>query len=196
MRKTTIKVEVSLVVYLFSYLLIAMWAGSAIGFQIIKNTSIDVEITKYYPHWLYFLKVITYDYAPHIMVYLFTGFSILLLSLIMNKNKRCLKFGLILASPMSVALAVVMHTASTIAENPALTDTFVVQQPQITTPKPLFSIEEYDLLRILVKYGQFAMETEHLNEHGIPEQVEVSVAELKRDREWLKSVNRTENSTN
>ena len=38
MRKITIKVEVSLVVYLFSYLLIAMWAGSAIGFQIIKNT--------------------------------------------------------------------------------------------------------------------------------------------------------------
>ncbi len=70
------------------------------------------------------------------------------------------------------------HNEPTIAENPALTDTFVVQQPQITTPKPLFSIEEYDLLRILVKYGQFAMETEHLNEHGIPEQVEVSVAEL------------------
>jgi len=70
------------------------------------------------------------------------------------------------------------HNEPAIAENPALTDTFVQRPPQITTPKPLFAIEEYDLLRILVKYGQFAMETEHLNEHGIPESVEVSVAEL------------------
>lgn len=66
-----------------------------------------------------------------------------------------------------------------IAENPDLTDTFVPhQEQQVTEVKPLFSIEEYDLLRILVKYGQFAMETEHLNEHGIPQPVEVSVAEL------------------
>jgi DNA primase len=66
-----------------------------------------------------------------------------------------------------------------IAENPDLTDTFVPrQEQQVTEVKPLFSIEEFDLLRILVKYGQFAMETEHLNEHGIPQPVEVSVAEL------------------
>lgn len=66
-----------------------------------------------------------------------------------------------------------------IAENPSLTDTFIDRpEQQITEVKPLFSIEEYDLLRILVKYGQFAMETEHLNEHGIPQPVEVSVAEL------------------
>lgn len=66
-----------------------------------------------------------------------------------------------------------------IAENPELTDTFIDRpEQQITEAKPLYSIEEYDLLRILVKYGQFAMETEHLNEHGIPQPVEVSVAEL------------------
>src|SRR3989338_4432170 len=66
-----------------------------------------------------------------------------------------------------------------IAENPSLTDTFIDRpEQQVPEIKPLFSIEEYDLLRILVKYGQFAMETEHLNEHGIPQPVEVSVAEL------------------
>jgi DNA primase len=66
-----------------------------------------------------------------------------------------------------------------IAENPALTDTFIDRpEQQVTEAKSLYSIEEYDLLRILVKYGQFAMETEHLNEHGIPQPVEVSVAEL------------------
>lgn len=53
------------------------------------------------------------------------------------------------------------------------------REPQVeTTPTAPFSIEEYDLLRILVKYGPFAMETEHLNEHGAAQPVEVSVAEL------------------
>ncbi len=66
-----------------------------------------------------------------------------------------------------------------IAENPALTDTFIESpEQQVTEIRQPYSIEEYDLLRILVKYGQFAMETEHLNEHGIPQPVEVSVAEL------------------
>lgn len=66
-----------------------------------------------------------------------------------------------------------------IAENPALTDT--LQEPvlqTVTTPALPYTIEEYDLLRVLVKYGCFAVDTEHLNEHGSPEQVEVSVAEL------------------
>lgn len=70
------------------------------------------------------------------------------------------------------------HNEPAIAENPALTDTYIQRPAQVTAPKPLFSIEEFDLLRILVKYGQFAIETEHLNEHGIPQPVEVSVAEL------------------
>jgi DNA primase len=70
------------------------------------------------------------------------------------------------------------HNEPAIAENPELTDTFTERPVQVTTPRPAFAIEEYDLLRILVKYGQFAMETEHLNEQGVPQPVEVSVAEL------------------
>lgn len=70
------------------------------------------------------------------------------------------------------------HNEPTIAENPVLTDTFAEPTQQITAPTQPFSVEEYDLLRIMVKYGHFAMETEHLNEHGMPETVEVSVAEL------------------
>jgi DNA primase len=61
---------------------------------------------------------------------------------------------------------------------PEFTDSPIQHNPQVTAPKPEFSIEEYDLLRILVKYGQFAIETEHVNEQGIPQPVEVSVAEL------------------
>lgn len=65
-----------------------------------------------------------------------------------------------------------------IAENPVLTDTYQDQVQHISTPTQPYSLEEYDLLRILVKYGHFALETEHLNEHGMPETVEVSAAEL------------------
>lgn len=66
-----------------------------------------------------------------------------------------------------------------IAENPALTDTFP-EKPvqQVTQPEPEFPFEEYDLLRILIKYSHFAVETEQLDEHGVPHPIEVSVAEL------------------
>ncbi len=66
-----------------------------------------------------------------------------------------------------------------IAENPAFTDT-LPEQPiqQVTKPEPEFPFEEYDLLRILIKYSHFAIETEQLDEHGVPHPIEVSVAEL------------------
>jgi DNA primase len=71
------------------------------------------------------------------------------------------------------------HNEPAIAEIPSeLTDSPIQHEPQVTAPKPAFPIEEYDLLRILVKYGQFAIETEHVGEQGIPQLVEVSVAEL------------------
>ena len=68
-----------------------------------------------------------------------------------------------------------------IATNPALTDTFVQPIPQAQTAtkvKPAFPFEEFDLLRILVKYGQLAVKTEHLDEQGVSHQIEVSVTEL------------------
>jgi len=71
------------------------------------------------------------------------------------------------------------HNEPQFVENPALTGTEpprLVQQ--ITAQKPKFPYEEFDLLRILVKYSQFALETDHLDEHGVPHTVEVSVAEL------------------
>ncbi|MES2555714.1 MAG: DNA primase [Bacteroidota bacterium] len=66
-----------------------------------------------------------------------------------------------------------------IAENPSLTDTFIDRpEQQITEVKPLYSIEEYDLISFLVKYGPYVVKTEHINEHGLPQVREVSVAEL------------------
>ena len=68
-----------------------------------------------------------------------------------------------------------------IVTNPALTDTFVQPIPQAQTAtkvKPAFPFEEFDVLRILVKYGQLAVKTEHLDEQGVSHQIEVSVTEL------------------
>lgn len=66
-----------------------------------------------------------------------------------------------------------------IAENPRFTNTEVQPAPQQVTPKePLFPAEEYDLIRVLMKYSPRAIETDQVDEHGIPHPVEVSVAEL------------------
>jgi DNA primase len=68
-----------------------------------------------------------------------------------------------------------------LATNAALTDTFVQPIPQAQTAtkvKPAFPFEEFDVLRILVKYGQLAVKTEHLDEQGVSHQIEVSVTEL------------------
>lgn len=70
------------------------------------------------------------------------------------------------------------HNEPQIAENPAFTATQPPKPIQQVTPKPDYPYEEYDLLRILLKYSQFALETDHLDEHGVPHAVEVSVAEL------------------
>jgi len=71
------------------------------------------------------------------------------------------------------------HNEPQIKENDALTDTLTqVAEQQITPPKEEFSHEEFDLLRVLVKYGKYATHTQHVNEQGIPEEVEVSVTEL------------------
>lgn len=68
-----------------------------------------------------------------------------------------------------------------IASNPALTDTFtnpVVQSTNTTDVKAPYAIEEFELMRVLVKYGVFAITTDHIDEHGLAHTVEVSVAEL------------------
>lgn len=73
------------------------------------------------------------------------------------------------------------HNEPQIAQNPFLTDTFVAPTPQAQTAtkvKPAFPFEEFDVLRILVKYGQLAVKTEHLDELGVSHQIEVSVTEL------------------
>lgn len=73
------------------------------------------------------------------------------------------------------------HNEPQIAQNPELTDTFIQQTPQQTTAsqiKDAFAYEEYDLMRILIKYGPFALKVDHINEHGQHELVEVSVSEL------------------
>lgn len=71
------------------------------------------------------------------------------------------------------------HNEPLIVTNPGLTDT--IETPvaqQVTVPKLVYPYEEYDLARILVKYGEIAISTEHLDEHGVGTTVEVSVAEL------------------
>ncbi|MDF3027306.1 MAG: primase [Fluviicola sp.] len=68
-----------------------------------------------------------------------------------------------------------------IASNPSLTDTFTEPTPQATTAtevKHPYSIQEFELMRVLVKYGVFAITTDHIDEHGLAHTVEVSVAEL------------------
>lgn len=68
-----------------------------------------------------------------------------------------------------------------IATNPGLTDTFVSPSEQYSTATKTelpYAYEEYDLMRILIKYGSFAVHTVHQNSHGQSEAVEVSVAEL------------------
>lgn len=68
-----------------------------------------------------------------------------------------------------------------IAQNPELTDTFVSPTPQASTAterKTPYTSEEYELMRILVKYGIFAITTDHIDEHGTAHMVEVSAAEL------------------
>ncbi|MNU67260.1 DNA primase [compost metagenome] len=69
-----------------------------------------------------------------------------------------------------------------ITQNPGLTDTFVAPAEQATTAtahkvkSPYES--EYQLIRVLIKYGVFAITTDHIDEHGVAHKVEVSVAEL------------------
>lgn len=65
-----------------------------------------------------------------------------------------------------------------IASNPELTDTFVEPTPQTSTKKDPYPYEEYDLIRILIKYAPIALSVEHIDEHGGNQKVEVSVAEL------------------
>jgi len=68
-----------------------------------------------------------------------------------------------------------------IASNPSLTDTFTTPTTQATTAaevKQPYSIQEFELMRVLVKYGVFAITTDHIDEHGLAHTVEVSVAEL------------------
>ena len=68
-----------------------------------------------------------------------------------------------------------------IAQNPELTDTFVAPAAQAKTAterKTPYAAEEYELMRILVKYGIFAITTDHIDEHGMAHTVEVSAAEL------------------
>lgn len=52
------------------------------------------------------------------------------------------------------------------------------EQAQTAQKKPKNYFAEHDLIRILIKYGQYAVEIEQLNEKGEKEKVEVSVAEL------------------
>lgn len=71
------------------------------------------------------------------------------------------------------------HQEPQIRENDAITDSFTqAPEQQITKPKDPYSHEEYDLLRVLVKYGEYAIHTKHINEHNATEEVEVSVTEL------------------
>lgn len=52
------------------------------------------------------------------------------------------------------------------------------EQAQTAQKKPKKFFAEHDLIRILIKYGQYAVEIDQLNEKGEKEKVEVSVAEL------------------
>ncbi len=67
-----------------------------------------------------------------------------------------------------------------IVSNSELTDTFQAPIPQADEAKVQlpYPHEEFELLRILVKYGEIAVTTEHIDEVGHPQSVEVSVTEL------------------
>lgn len=52
------------------------------------------------------------------------------------------------------------------------------EQAQTAQKKPKKFFAENDLIRILVKYGQYAIEVEQIDEKGEKEKIEVSVAEL------------------
>lgn len=59
-----------------------------------------------------------------------------------------------------------------------ITPTQPKEQAQTAQKKPKKFFAENDLIRILVKYGQYAIEVEQIDEKGEKEKIEVSVAEL------------------
>ncbi|WP_430406583.1 DNA primase [Fluviicola sp.] len=68
-----------------------------------------------------------------------------------------------------------------IASNPSLTDTFTNPTPQATTAQEVkfsYGTVEYELIRVLIKYGTLALTVDHIDEHGLAHKVEVSAAEL------------------
>ena len=67
-----------------------------------------------------------------------------------------------------------------IAENPSLTDSEPQVQPQFQTANQrseLFSVEEYELIRLLIKCGAYAVNVDHISESGEIQKVTVSAAE-------------------
>ena len=67
-----------------------------------------------------------------------------------------------------------------IAENPSLTDSEPQAQPQFQTAsqrEDLYTREEYELIRVLVKYGAYAVNVDHISESGEIQKVTVSAAE-------------------
>ncbi len=69
-----------------------------------------------------------------------------------------------------------------IKTNNELTDTIIQQQEQpseaIYQRKEKYSHEEYDLIRILLKYPGYALTTKHIDENDVTVDVEVTVSEL------------------
>jgi len=69
-----------------------------------------------------------------------------------------------------------------IKTNNELTDTIIRQQEQpseaIYQRKEKYSHEEYDLIRILLKYPGYALTTKHIDENDVTVDVEVTVSEL------------------
>lgn len=67
-----------------------------------------------------------------------------------------------------------------IAENPSLTDSEPQVQPQFQTADQkdeLYTREEFELIRVLVKYGAYAVNVDHISESGEIQKVTVSAAE-------------------
>lgn len=50
--------------------------------------------------------------------------------------------------------------------------------PNVTAKQNQYSHGEYALIRVLIKYGTFAIHTKHINEEGKEEEIETSVTEL------------------
>ena len=68
-----------------------------------------------------------------------------------------------------------------IASNPSLTDTFTEPTPQAVSASETINQHykvESELIRVLLKYGPWAITTDHIDEHGVVHKVEVCVAEL------------------